>query len=247
MLQQNWYIVMDGRQVGPLSPSDVRRLAAQDRITPESQVRKATMQGFVPARRVKGLFPDACRRDPVKQETTPVAATPLRPEPRTASRECKSRVPTARPIEPDAGTLRVRTGSVGAQYARRLGMRRWSHTGRQALAGKSKPAKWKLPAGLLLLTLGAAMQFVPVLIALAVLASELGLPLTSSVGVNDTDQIVARFIVCGAAILLTFVIVAMARPLSNGRPIFQAFYMIVFGIIPGYAVLKGWEAIRESG
>jgi len=56
MSQEKWFVVIDDRETGPLSGADVRRLAAENRITPDSKIRKEGMKGFVRAAQVKGLF-----------------------------------------------------------------------------------------------------------------------------------------------------------------------------------------------
>jgi len=72
MSQEKWFVVIDDRETGPLSGADVRRLAAENRITPDSKIRKEGMKGFVRAAQVKGLFPGS----DVPQQGTSASAPP---------------------------------------------------------------------------------------------------------------------------------------------------------------------------
>jgi hypothetical protein len=51
-----WYLNDSGQEVGPLSSTELRRLARDGRIRPDSWLRRVGEGGWIPASRVKNLF-----------------------------------------------------------------------------------------------------------------------------------------------------------------------------------------------
>jgi uncharacterized membrane protein len=68
-----WYYAKNDQQLGPVSPSELRQLAAQRQLAPEDLIWREGMEGWAPAARVKGLFPEA---KPENKEP-PAAPEPL--------------------------------------------------------------------------------------------------------------------------------------------------------------------------
>jgi len=58
-MPSDWYVVIDGKSCGPLDDSRIEALKREGQITPETLVCRAGMKQRLPARRVKGLFPDS--------------------------------------------------------------------------------------------------------------------------------------------------------------------------------------------
>ena len=56
-VDQIWFVMLDGDQVGPMAPARVKELVNAGRITHDTPIRKASMTAFVPAGQVKGLLP----------------------------------------------------------------------------------------------------------------------------------------------------------------------------------------------
>lgn len=73
--QQQWYYSRDGARTGPLSPSELKRAADSGHFTRTDFVWKEGLAEWVPAARVKGLFPEAPPPAPAEVPTL-FAATP---------------------------------------------------------------------------------------------------------------------------------------------------------------------------
>lgn len=54
-----WHVISGGKQYGPLSNSDLKSLANTGKITPHDQVWKEGLPEWIPASKIKGLFPPA--------------------------------------------------------------------------------------------------------------------------------------------------------------------------------------------
>ena len=52
-----WFCEIAGREIGPLSPTQLRAMAAKGQILPSDCVRLGTQGKWLLARQVKGLFP----------------------------------------------------------------------------------------------------------------------------------------------------------------------------------------------
>jgi len=64
---QEWYIAQNGQRVGPISEAELRQQAAAGKIQPSDMIWKQGMDKWVPASKVKGLFP------PAQTKTTPTS------------------------------------------------------------------------------------------------------------------------------------------------------------------------------
>ncbi len=53
---EQWYYILGGNKVGPLSGAEVKQLAASAQLSPADMVWKAGMTNWVPAETIKGLF-----------------------------------------------------------------------------------------------------------------------------------------------------------------------------------------------
>jgi hypothetical protein len=70
-----WYLLIDGRETGPLEPTELKQLAATARLKPTDKVRREDMREWRGASEVKGLFGAASATSP-SQHTATVTATP---------------------------------------------------------------------------------------------------------------------------------------------------------------------------
>jgi len=52
-----WHVVIGGKQYGPLSNSDLKSLADTGKLTPHDHVWKEGLPEWIPASKIKGLFP----------------------------------------------------------------------------------------------------------------------------------------------------------------------------------------------
>lgn len=53
-----WIVQLDGKPSAPLAATEVKELVRSGKITPETPIRPTTKDRFVPAGKVKGLFPE---------------------------------------------------------------------------------------------------------------------------------------------------------------------------------------------
>jgi hypothetical protein len=51
-----WYYLVDGQEVGPVEPAELKRLAASGRLKPHDKVRREDMSKVFKAKNVTGLF-----------------------------------------------------------------------------------------------------------------------------------------------------------------------------------------------
>lgn len=58
-MSNTWHYRHDGVERGPVSPAELKRLAATGGLEPDDKVWREGMEKWVPARTIKGLFPDA--------------------------------------------------------------------------------------------------------------------------------------------------------------------------------------------
>ena len=58
MAEMQWWYGRNDEQHGPVSPAELRRLAAAGAITPQDLVWREGMEEWAPAARLKGLFPE---------------------------------------------------------------------------------------------------------------------------------------------------------------------------------------------
>ncbi|HTU26855.1 MAG TPA: DUF4339 domain-containing protein [Pirellulales bacterium] len=59
MAEIQWWYARDDEQLGPLSPGELRRLAAGGGLAPTDLVWREGMNEWAPAARIKGLFPES--------------------------------------------------------------------------------------------------------------------------------------------------------------------------------------------
>lgn len=73
MADASWFVQLDGADLGPLTPSDIKALVDEGRISAETPVKRSNMTAFVPAKQVRGLLPAVTSQ--------PQAASPNRARP----------------------------------------------------------------------------------------------------------------------------------------------------------------------
>jgi hypothetical protein len=104
-MADQWYVQAGGKEVGPLSPSQLKGLASQGKITPDTKVRRGSDAAWVVASRVKGLFeaPPAAapKQSPNVAATPPKASAPPAPPPMAPVRPAQMRtlLPKAVPVD----------------------------------------------------------------------------------------------------------------------------------------------------
>jgi hypothetical protein len=81
-MPSDWFIVVDGKAVGPLDDSRLKTLVGEGRITPETLISRAGMQQWVPAQKIKGLFNAAQPATTPPQAAQSQPPSPLMPGPR---------------------------------------------------------------------------------------------------------------------------------------------------------------------
>ena len=100
-MAQQWYCQISGKQYGPLSPQQLKQLAATGKLKPEDGVRRESDKKWAPASKVKGLFADAAPQP--KQQATPqsksTAASAAKPSEKTASPASKKSGDEGKPTE----------------------------------------------------------------------------------------------------------------------------------------------------
>ncbi len=72
-MAQDWFVQHGGKQYGPMPPSNLKKLAADGKITPATQVRMGETGAWVPASKVQGLFAAASAASPAAAPTPPPA------------------------------------------------------------------------------------------------------------------------------------------------------------------------------
>jgi len=63
-----WFIKRDGKQHGPFASAQLKRLAENGQVTPDTEVKRGTDRSWFTARSVRGLFPGA---NPKEEEREP--------------------------------------------------------------------------------------------------------------------------------------------------------------------------------
>ncbi|HEY1603481.1 MAG TPA: DUF805 domain-containing protein [Pirellulales bacterium] len=77
-----WFYSRSGQQLGPISSKDLQELARIGKLAADDLVWKEGLQHWVPARKIKGLFPDVAAiapRPPASPPPMPPAVEPLKP------------------------------------------------------------------------------------------------------------------------------------------------------------------------
>ena len=77
-MASQWFYQATGRQVGPISSTELRNLAQRGVISTNTLVKNAPDANWVPAERVRGLFPESNKKPPPMPVTgsTPVETQP---------------------------------------------------------------------------------------------------------------------------------------------------------------------------
>jgi hypothetical protein len=88
-MSDQWFVIQNGKRVGPYASAQLKQLAAAGRLTPADMVWKEGMANPAPASRLSGLFsaPDAAR--PMTPPPIPVQSTE-RPAPPSPARTLTS-------------------------------------------------------------------------------------------------------------------------------------------------------------
>ena len=73
-MASEWYVQHGGKQYGPMTAANLKKLAAERKISPATQVRQGAEGQWVAASRVQGLF-----AAPATQSATPMPPQPAKP------------------------------------------------------------------------------------------------------------------------------------------------------------------------
>ncbi len=79
MTSVDWYYAKGNKQYGPVTPGELKQLADRGEVGPEELVWRDGMEGWVPARRVKGLFDGDPSAAPAPATLAPAPAAPAAP------------------------------------------------------------------------------------------------------------------------------------------------------------------------
>jgi hypothetical protein len=63
-MSSRWYCMLEGKELGPFSSSELRGLVAEGRLRPEDTIRRGDQAKWTSARHVKGLFADVAEHPP---------------------------------------------------------------------------------------------------------------------------------------------------------------------------------------
>jgi hypothetical protein len=122
-----WYVQHNGKQYGPLTSANLKKLADEGKISPATQVRSGTEGAWVPASRVQGLFAAATAPAAGSQAAVPpraaaprqpatVASPPIAPPPAPPLGRAVARNPLARAtVAPLPKAVPTASGSMPAK------------------------------------------------------------------------------------------------------------------------------------
>jgi GYF domain 2 len=129
-MAQEWYLQHGGKQYGPLTSADLKKLAAQRKITPATNVRQGTAGNWVAASRVQGLFaappaatpaPPAAKAPQLAQQLAPLdAPPPLAPPPAPPMASPLARAPLGS-VAPVSKAAAI-DGSIAARIVGAVGL-----------------------------------------------------------------------------------------------------------------------------
>ncbi len=113
-MAHQWYLQHGGKQYGPLTSAQLKKLAGEGKIGPASQVRLGAEGNWTTAGRVQGLFP-AKPQGEASPKVVPVAAPPLPPPVATPlARVPVGSISQVAKISPDTPSLAGKlVGAVG--------------------------------------------------------------------------------------------------------------------------------------
>jgi hypothetical protein len=103
MVSQQWYYRKGTARFGPVSSADIKKMATEGKLEPTDLLRGVGMTEWVPASKVKGLFPKTASATPIKTEVKPkndneLGLAPLEPIKQDIAPTVKPIVkPTAKP------------------------------------------------------------------------------------------------------------------------------------------------------
>src|SRR5262249_44118267 len=75
-MADEWFYAHEGKEFGPFTTAQLKRLGASGQILPTALVRKTGMGRRVPARAVKGLCPEAASTAKPQSAAAPRSRTP---------------------------------------------------------------------------------------------------------------------------------------------------------------------------
>ncbi len=106
-MSDDWFCKIEGKKVGPLTGQQLRTIVAKGKLRPEHLVRRGGEGPWVPAGRVKGLFPEKRPASPGDgKQAGPGGGKPAARRRRAASRlrvrrlRARPFLPLARPHSP---------------------------------------------------------------------------------------------------------------------------------------------------
>jgi hypothetical protein len=110
-----WLVQRGGQEIGPMSSDVLKQLAATGQLAPTDRVRKTSMDRFVRASAVKGLFPSDGRHHApvVAEESRPAPHGDKKPEPEVPAKAVAARAHALSWAEIRTGSL-IAVGGVGA-------------------------------------------------------------------------------------------------------------------------------------
>ncbi len=111
-MAEQWYYSKNNQQQGPVSPEQLKQLAASGQLQPSDLVWKEGMGQWVEARKLKGLFPT---------ETTP----PMPPPVPTVAKSASPPIPVTAPAIPSAPSVTTPSNSPTSGEAPALWNPKW--------------------------------------------------------------------------------------------------------------------------
>ncbi len=118
MPRAEWYYIIGGQQFGPVSPSILKELAAKGELKPADLVWRPGLPSWVPARKVRGIFPPSPPEPPPEADTRGPEPEKVRPSDLPEGTRTGDQVVKASERQPGAIAQRVRIG--GAKSAATL-------------------------------------------------------------------------------------------------------------------------------
>src|SRR5580704_11267203 len=110
MAEVQWWYARGDDQLGPVSPADLRRLAAAGNLAPADLVWREGLAEWAPAARIKGLLPDA--REAADEGPPPQHANsqPANSHPPQPAAPAPAEMPPDRPANPVGMTASMPEG-----------------------------------------------------------------------------------------------------------------------------------------
>lgn len=128
-MAEEWHYAHDGKQLGPVSSEELRRLAASGQLQPTDLIWKNGMANWAPASRLKGLFPQATSTKPGPPPLDPATTRSPVPPP----------IESAETQSPTLGEALKAAGGLAAEQADKTRISKFSLTYRLPQSGKSRP------------------------------------------------------------------------------------------------------------